>query len=489
MSADENSSEQEVLEVTPLPRNEGDEGSDFFVDEDDDSEDDDLLLGGKVRAGKKVNQAPEVIHVLLRTGLRKKEDGVESGTKIAAKVTLPFGIHVARSRDGGLYLKDPHATALAVQKRCPDSMSSKSKQAVAYSHDQRYKCAGDSCFDMSKPETFLNLDVPVKGGSKKKPPTVVMSIVAKFKVDERSSGERRQAPAGRSSSSSSSSSSLPTSFPFSSYSSPSFSKRPGKEDNILESPQANKKQKKAQQSTAVYEFNRTQLYSATLLSLNIHLKRRNQPSLNQHQRESLAEKLDIGDFELPSSQGGEEVWGYDDIFNVGNVSDKVSLQSEFVDAVKDGRVDFSGVEGYGTDAGSSSTGGDLGNSLSSIASAAASFMQMQAHASKVSQQAMPQPSQQLSLPAASSSITPTQEQTEAAEWAVGTMEEAMDDDDFEQKWQDASMLLDVDSGSWSQATVLVAKVAVRLKAAGGKTPVQVAKRLASAFKAAKKMIS
>jgi len=191
----------------------------------------------------------------------------------------------------------------------------------------------------------------------------------------------------------------------------------------------------------------------------------------------------------PSSQGGEEVWGHDDIFNVGNVSGKVSLQNDFVDAVKDGRVDFSGVEGYGTDAGSSSTGGDLGNSLSSIASAAASFMQMQAHASKVPQQVMPQPSQQLSLPAASSSITPTQEQTEAAEWAVGTMEEAMDDDDFEQKWQDASMLLDVDSGSWSQATVLVAKVAVRLKAAGGKTPVQVAKRLASAFKAAKKMIS
>ena len=198
---------------------------------------------------------------------------------------------------------------------------------------------------------------------------------------------------------------------------------------------------------------------------------------------------DNGDFVPPSSQGGEEVWGHDDIFNVGHVSGKVSLQNDFVDAVKDGRVDFSGVEGYGTDAGSSSTGGDLGNSLSSIASAAASFMQMQAHASKVPQQVMPQPSQQLSLPAASSSITPTQEQTEAAEWAVGTMEEAMDDDAFEQKWQDASMLLDVDSGSWSQATVLVAKVAVRLKAAGGKTPVQVAKRLASAFKAAKKMIS
>ena len=121
-------------------------------------------------------------------------------------------------------------------------------------------------------------------------------------------------------------------------------------------------------------------------------------------------------------------------------------------------------------------------------------MQMQAHAAKVSQQVMPQqvmpqPSQQLILPPASLSITPTQEQTEAAEWAVGTMEEAMDDDAFKQKWQDASTLLDVDSGSWSQPTVSVAKVAVRLKAAGGKTPVQVAKRLASAFKAAKKMIS
>ena len=135
-------------------------GAIFFVDEDDDSEDDDLLLGGKVRAGKKVKEAPEEIHVLLRTGLRRKDDGVESDTKITAKVPLSFDIHVARSSDGSLSLKDPHATALAVQKRCPDSMSSKSKQAVAYSHDQRYKCAGDSCFDMSKPEKFLNLNVP-----------------------------------------------------------------------------------------------------------------------------------------------------------------------------------------------------------------------------------------------------------------------------------------------------------------------------------------
>ena len=74
MSADENSSEQEVLEVTLLPRNEVDEGSNFFVDEEDDSGDDDLLLGGKVRAGKKVKEAPEVIHVFLRTGLRRKQD-------------------------------------------------------------------------------------------------------------------------------------------------------------------------------------------------------------------------------------------------------------------------------------------------------------------------------------------------------------------------------------------------------------------------------
>ena len=219
----------------------------------------------------------------------------------------------------------------------------------------------------------------------------------------------------------------------------------------------------------MYEFNRTQLYSAALLTLNIHLKRRDQSLLNQHQRESLAEKLDNGDFVLPSSQGGEEVWGHDDIFNVGNVSGKVSLQNDFVDAVKDGLVYFSGVEGYGTGAGSSSTGGDLGNSLSSIASAAAFIMQMQAHAAKVSQQVMPQqvmpqPSQQLILPPASLSITPTQEQTEAAEWAVGTMEEAVDDDAFKQKWQDASTLLDVDSGSWSQPTVSVAKVTVRLKA-------------------------
>jgi hypothetical protein len=345
MSADENSSEQEVLEVTPLPRSEVDEGSDFFVDEEDDSGDDDLLLGGKVRAGKKVKEAPEEIHVLLRTGLWRKQDGVESDTKITANVTLPFDIHVTRSSDGSLSLKGPHATALAVQKRCPDSMSSKSKQAVAYSHDQRYKCAGDSCFDMSKPEKFLNLNVPVKGGSKKKPPYVVMSIVAKSKVDVRSSEERRQAPAGRSFSSSSS---LPTSFLFSSYSSPSSLKRPGKENNLPESPKANKKQKKAQQSAAVYEFNRTQLYSAALLTLNIHLKRRDQSLLNQHQRESLAEKLDNGDFVLPSSQGGEEVWGHDDIFNVGNVSGKVSLQNDFVNAVKDGLVDFSGVEGYGT---------------------------------------------------------------------------------------------------------------------------------------------
>lgn len=228
-----------------------------------------------------------------------------------------------------------------------------------------------------------------------------------------------------------------------------------------------------------------------LLALNIQLKRRDQSLLNQHQRESLAEKLlrDNDDFVLPSSQGGEEVWGHDDILNVGNASGKVSLQNDFVNAVKDGLVDFSGVEGYGTDAGSSSTGGDLGNSLSSIASAAASFMQMQAHAAKVPQQVMPQPSQQLILPPASLSITPTQEQTEAAEWAVGTMEEAVDDDAFKQKWQDASTLLDVDSGSWSQPTVSVAKVAVCLKAAGGKTPVQVAKRIASAFEAAKKMIS